>query len=117
VIEAPLAGPGAERLAAAQPGLPDRPRSALDLPWILADLAGRGIGRLMVEGGSAVLAGFLSAALADEFSLAVAPVFVGDARAPRLLDGPAVTGRMQLAAVGQAGDMAVLTYRAPLPAG
>ena len=30
----------------------------LDLRWLLADLAERGIGRLMVEGGATVLAGF-----------------------------------------------------------
>ncbi len=63
--------------------LPDR----LDLEWILADLAGRGVGRLMVEGGSQVLGQFLAGGLADEFLLAVAPVFVADEAAPRLLAG------------------------------
>ena len=83
----------------------------LDLAWMLADLAGRGIGRLLVEGGSAVLAGFLSAGLADELRLAIAPVFVADPLAPRLLAGSRPPGRMVLAGTAQAGDLAVLTYR------
>jgi 5-amino-6-(5-phosphoribosylamino)uracil reductase len=53
----------------------------VDLRWLLADLAARGIGQLMVEGGATVLAQFLAAGLADEFQLAVAPVFVADPRA------------------------------------
>jgi 5-amino-6-(5-phosphoribosylamino)uracil reductase len=86
-------------------GAPD-----LDLSWILADLARRGIVRLLVEGGARVLAQFLSAGLADEFLLAIAPVLVADARAPRLLDGASPAGRMALTGVTMAGDMAVLHY-------
>jgi len=86
-------------------GAPD-----LDLSWILADLARRGIARLMVEGGARVLAQFLSAGLADEFLLAIAPVLVADARAPRLLAGASPIGRMALTGVTMAGDMAVLHY-------
>jgi 5-amino-6-(5-phosphoribosylamino)uracil reductase len=82
----------------------------LDLRWILADLARRGIARLLVEGGAHVLAQFLSAGLADEFLLAVAPVLVADARAPRLLAGARPAGRMALTGVTMAGDMAVLHY-------
>ena len=82
----------------------------LDISWILADLARRGIGRLLVEGGAHVLAQFLSADLADEFVLAIAPVMVGDERAPRLLSGASPAGRMTLTGVTVAGDMAVLHY-------
>ncbi|RZU76617.1 5-amino-6-(5-phosphoribosylamino)uracil reductase [Micromonospora kangleipakensis] len=52
---------------------------------VLADLAARGVRRLMVEGGGAVHAQFLSAGLADELHLVVAPFFVGDGRAPRFV--------------------------------
>lgn len=86
----------------------------VDLPWLLADLAGRGIGRLMIEGGATVLAQFLAAGLADEFQLAVAPVFVADPRAPRLVEGEhpgPLAGRMRLEQAGQVGDMVVLRYR------
>lgn len=91
--------------AGATPGTAD-----LDLAWILADLAARGVGRLMVEGGAKVLGQFLSGGLADEFLLAVAPFFVADPAAPRLLGGRRPAGRMTLAGVTQAGDMAVLRY-------
>jgi 5-amino-6-(5-phosphoribosylamino)uracil reductase len=80
------------------------------LAWMLADLAGRGIGRLMIEGGARVLAQALSEGLADELRLAVAPVLVADPAAPRLLAGAAVPGRMVLAETSQSGDMAVLRY-------
>jgi len=82
----------------------------LDLHWILADLVSRGVGRLLVEGGAHLLAQFLSAGLADEFLLAIAPMLVADARAPRLLAGGRQAGRMTLAGVAMAGDMAVLHY-------
>jgi 5-amino-6-(5-phosphoribosylamino)uracil reductase len=96
---------------AAQGATAEQGADGLDLSWILADLAARGVGRLMVEGGSAVLAGFLSAGLADELILAVAPLFVADPAAPRLLSGAPPPPRMRLAQAGRAGDMAVLTYR------
>jgi 5-amino-6-(5-phosphoribosylamino)uracil reductase len=86
----------------------------VDLHWLLADLAARNIARLMIEGGATVLAQVLAAGLADEFQLAVAPVFIADARAPRLLEGggaDVVSRRMRLESVSQAGDMAVLRYR------
>ncbi len=53
--------------------------------WLTEDLSARGVRRLLVEGGSAVLTQFLTAGLADELQLAVAPLFVGDSRAPRFV--------------------------------
>ncbi|WP_406045610.1 dihydrofolate reductase family protein [Micromonospora sp. NBC_00898] len=52
---------------------------------LLADLAARGVSRLMVEGGGIVHAQFLGDGLADELHLVVAPFFVGDGRAPRFV--------------------------------
>jgi 5-amino-6-(5-phosphoribosylamino)uracil reductase len=84
------------------------------LDGVLADLAARGVGRLLVEGGGSVHTQFLAAGLADELQLAVAPFFVGDSAAPRFVgDGPFpwnAEHRARLAAVTQAGDMAVLRY-------
>jgi 5-amino-6-(5-phosphoribosylamino)uracil reductase len=80
-----------------------------ELPDVLAELAERGVRRLLVEGGAAVLTALLAAGLADELRLAVAPVFVGDPGAPRFL-GPAAAPRRRLLAVGAAGDTAVLRY-------
>jgi 5-amino-6-(5-phosphoribosylamino)uracil reductase len=87
---------------------------------VLADLAGRGVSRLMVEGGSLIHTEFLAAGLADELQLAVAPVFVGDPAAPRFVGtapfphGPGA--RMELAEVGSAGDMVVVRYLLRSPA-
>ena len=90
--------------------MPGRP----GLAWVLADLAERGVGKLMVEGGARLLSQALTAGLADEFQLAVAPVFVADPAAPRLLALAPRPGRMVLAGTLQAGDVAVLRY---LPGG
>ncbi len=100
------AGELAARLGTAATVVPCQP----GLTGVLADLAGRGVGRLMVEGGASILAQFLAAGLADELTLAVAPVFVADPAAPRLLSGARPDGRMTLAEVTRAGDMAVLRY-------
>ena len=85
-----------------------------ELEAVLADLAGRGIGRLLVEGGTTVLTRFLALGLADELQLAIAPFLVGEPGAARLVGpGPFASGqdrRMTLAGVSRAGDMAVLRY-------
>ncbi|MFC3437823.1 RibD family protein [Nocardia seriolae] len=87
---------------------------AIDFAALLDDLGKRGIARLMVEGGGSIHTAFLSAGLADEIWMAVAPVVVGDPAAPRFL-GPAdfpggPNHRMQLADVGRIGDIALLRY-------
>lgn len=60
----------------------------LDPGEVLEDLAGRGVRRLMVEGGSTVLTRFLEADLADEIQSAYAPFLIGDAAAPRAFGPP-----------------------------
>jgi riboflavin-specific deaminase-like protein len=91
----------------------------LDLPRMLADLALRGIGRLMVEGGSTVHTQFLTSGLADEIHLAIAPFFVGEPDAHRFV-GPGtfsndVHHRMTLADVRAVGDVALLRYLPKAP--
>ncbi|MGH2708227.1 MAG: RibD family protein [Actinomycetota bacterium] len=86
----------------------------LDLRMLLRDLAERGVRRLMVEGGGAMHTQLLTAGLADELQLAVAPFFVGDPLAPRFA-GPGMfpwsSGRrMTLGQVRQIGDVVVLRY-------
>lgn len=80
----------------------------------LADLAARGVDRLMVEGGASVLGQFLAAGLADELHLVVAPFFVGDRRAPRFVgEGrfPWHPGRRaRVAETRQIGDVVLLRY-------
>ncbi|SDY39889.1 5-amino-6-(5-phosphoribosylamino)uracil reductase [Micromonospora pattaloongensis] len=80
----------------------------------LADLAARGVRRLMVEGGGTMHSQFLTAGLADELHLVVAPFFVGDCRAPRFVrDGrfPWHPGRRaSIAEVRQIDDVVLLRY-------
>lgn len=116
-------GPGVE---AARRGLAGRPAAdppaevvdAGDPPTaeaILADLAGRGVGRLLVEGGGHIHTLFLTSGLVDELRLAVAPFFVGEEDAPRfVLPGaypytPAAP--MRLVEARSLGEVAVLRYR------
>jgi 5-amino-6-(5-phosphoribosylamino)uracil reductase len=108
-----LAGSAAEVIDAGDPP---------SLGTVLADLAGRGVRRLMVEGGGRLLVQFLAAGLADELHLAIAPVFVGDPAAPRLAGetGPAgsrggdggILRRLRLAEVRQIGGIVLLRYLA-----
>ncbi|MGN9804805.1 RibD family protein [Micromonospora sp. L32] len=86
----------------------------LDPARALADLAGRGVDRLMVEGGGSVHAQFLTAGLADELHLVVAPFFVGDPRAPRFVrDGPFPWHpgrRARVVEARQIGDVVLVRY-------
>ncbi|MFZ0340828.1 MAG: dihydrofolate reductase family protein [Gaiellaceae bacterium] len=81
---------------------------------LTADLAGRGVERLMVEGGGTVHTQFLTEDLVDELQLTVAPVFVGDSDATRFVrDGifpwnPA--RRAELVDVRKLGDVVLLRY-------
>ncbi len=61
----------------------------LDLDAVLADLAGRGVQSLLVEGGARTLAGFLEAGRAERLALFVAPRLIGARGATPLVDLPA----------------------------
>ncbi|WP_019631573.1 RibD family protein [Actinomadura atramentaria] len=86
----------------------------VSLPGVLADLAGRGVRRLIVEGGGGIHTRFLTEGLADELQLVVAPFFIGDPAAPRF-SGPGVYPQsparpMRLDSVTRIGDLALLRY-------
>jgi 5-amino-6-(5-phosphoribosylamino)uracil reductase len=99
-------------------GVGDPLDERVGLPAVLADLAARGVRRLMVEGGGSVLAQFLAEGLADELDLVVAPLFVGDPAAPRIggVRASAPPHRMHLAEVRLIGDVVLMRYL-PGPAG
>ena len=86
----------------------------VELQRVSEDLHTRGVRRLMVEGGGAVHTQMLTAGLADELQLVVAPFFVGEAAAPRFVgDGAfpwSVARRATLAEVRQIDDVALLRY-------
>lgn len=81
---------------------------------VLDDLGRRGVARLLVEGGGRVHTQLLTAGLADELHLVVAPLFVGDPRAHRFVgDGDFPwhrDRRAELVEVRRIGDVALLRY-------
>ncbi|MBE1877682.1 RibD family protein [Myceligenerans pegani] len=111
------AGEVRARLGSVADVVPLGPR--IDPPAILADLATRGVERLMVEGGGRIHTLFLTAGLVDELHIVLAPFFVGDASAPRFT-GPGVFPQgparpMRLLEARPLGDLVLLRY-APEPA-
>jgi 5-amino-6-(5-phosphoribosylamino)uracil reductase len=87
---------------------------SVEMRRLSTDLGGRGVERLMVEGGAMVHTQFLTEDLVDELQLTVAPIFVGDSEAPRFVrDGvfpwnPA--RRAELVDVRKLGDVVLLRY-------
>jgi 5-amino-6-(5-phosphoribosylamino)uracil reductase len=108
------AGPTRARLRSVATVVDTGGAADVDVAAVAEDLSARGINRLMVEGGGTVLTQFLTADLVDELHLVVAPLFVGDSRAPRLTgDGPFpwnADHRATLAGVRQIGDVVLLRY-------
>ncbi|WP_123743845.1 RibD family protein [Saccharothrix texasensis] len=86
----------------------------VDFGALLDDLGARGVDRLMVEGGGTIHTAFLAAGLADEIRMAVAPMLIGQAAAPRFLNPAEFPGgparRFYLEDVSKLGDVAVLRY-------
>ncbi len=86
----------------------------VDIRWMGEDLYARGVRRLMVEGGATINTQFLSADLVDELHLVIAPFFVGDSRARRLVgDGRFPWNpdrRATLAEVNRIHDVVLLRY-------
>jgi len=76
-----------------------------------------GLRSLFVEGGTRILTEFLTSGAFDRLRLAIAPFFVGDADAPRLVHASRFLNdahqRLTLRAVRKLGDVAVLEYEHP----
>lgn len=81
---------------------------------LLEELGARGARRVMVEGGGKTLTQFLADDLVDELHLTVAPLFVGDRRAPRFVgDGDfpwTAENRARLVDAHPVGDVVLLRY-------
>jgi 5-amino-6-(5-phosphoribosylamino)uracil reductase len=86
----------------------------VDLKHMLSDLEQKGVKKLLIEAGTTIGTAFLKAGLVNELQVSIAPFFVGDLAAPRMVgEGPFYhdkAHRMKLARVEQLGDMALLTY-------
>ncbi|GJF30035.1 hypothetical protein KNE206_27350 [Kitasatospora sp. NE20-6] len=106
----------APRLSTALDGLADVVALGpeVGLGALLDDLGARGVRRLMVEGGGSVHTRFLAEGLADELQLALAPLVVGQADAPRFLGDAAYPGgptrRMRLLEARTVGDVVLIRY-------
>ena len=109
---APLAGQLSQQLNGGAQVIPASP--PVSLPAVLADLADRGVRRLLVEGGASLLSQFLAGGLADELHLVVAPFFVGDPAAPRFAPPGQYPHRpswpMTLAGTRRLDDVVLLHY-------
>lgn len=87
-----------------------------DLDWglVLDELGGRGVTRLMVEGGGTIHTQLMAADLADEVHLAIAPLLVGQPEAARFLsaaDYPGgSTARMKVLEVQAIDDVVLIRY-------
>ncbi|MFE1862650.1 dihydrofolate reductase family protein [Streptomyces anandii] len=75
-----------------------------------------GVRRLMVEGGGTVHTQLLQQRLADEVQLVLAPLFVGDAKAPRLFGpGEYQGGRLRLVETRVIEDVVLVRYEPTAP--
>ncbi|MCW7947034.1 5-amino-6-(5-phosphoribosylamino)uracil reductase [Streptomyces hygroscopicus] len=105
---------GAQRLRGLLPADVEVIALGPDVQWraVLAHLGDvKGVRRLMVEGGGQVHTQLLRQGLADELQLVVAPLFVGQADAPRMF-GPGAypPGRMRLLETRPVGDVVLMRY-------
>jgi 5-amino-6-(5-phosphoribosylamino)uracil reductase len=92
----------------------------LTLGGVLEDLyTERTVATVLIEGGAEILREALSANLADELRLAIAPFFVGDEAAPRFAPPASyphdLAHPMTLLSVRQVGGVAVHHYRLLVP--
>jgi riboflavin-specific deaminase-like protein len=87
----------------------------IDLRALLADLRGRGVRRLLCEGGPGLLWSLLEADLVDEMHVTLVPAIVGGEAAKTMVEGRGfdreAVRRLEVAAVERVGDELFLTYR------
>ena len=86
------AGEGAAQWAARRDGLRDAGAEvvvlgAVEPAAVLADLAGRAVSNVLVEGGAGVLEAFASSGVWDRAAVCCAPLLIGGAEAPGPLGG------------------------------
>jgi riboflavin biosynthesis pyrimidine reductase len=86
ILTTTAADPGRRRALERVADVVDCGASAVDPAQVVRHLAGRGLGRVLCEGGPAVLASFTAAGLVDELCLSLSPLLVGGEE-PRISNG------------------------------
>lgn len=97
-------------------------RDRVELPSLLLQLRELEVRKLLVEGGSEVLAEFVRSGLFDRLTVYYAPLFIGGRSAPPIAAGPETPGPdavapLELASLDRLGEGYVATYRPPAPGG
>lgn len=91
------------------------PEDSLPIPWIVAEIARRGVQTLLVEAGGDLLFQFLAANLLDELFVTLCPKLIGGLHTPGLLGGPgfklAEVPNLQLLQADVQGDEIFLHYK------
>jgi riboflavin biosynthesis pyrimidine reductase len=131
IIAAPAMGAGGPVIVATTEGKPDRDLAPLqaagievlelgvglvDLPLLVDELAGRGLPRLLCEGGPRLHRDLLAAGLVNELSLTLAPVVVGGQGARTTSGDPLPTPanfELQFALLGNDGALFTSYRRSP----
>ena len=85
-----------------------------DLAEVLADLKGRGIQSVLVEGGRDIAGSFCDARLVDKVTLIATPIIIGGSKAPNAIGGTGAAAlpdalRLTKVAVGLLGDDVEIT--------
>ena len=85
------------------------------VPWLLAQLARRGVQNLLIEAGGDLLFQFMAAGAIDELFVTICPRLLGGRGAPSLLDGagfgPDQMPRLELIHLHRFGDELYARYR------
>lgn len=87
------------------------PTATPEPAWILEQLAARGIGTFLLEGGPTVNAAFEADGLIDELYWTIGARMVGGAGLPMLAGGPPGVRRASLVSIHRSGDDLFLRYR------
>lgn len=88
---------------------------AVDVTAVVADLHGRGLGRILCEGGPALTRSLFEAGLVDEICLTFAPVMAGEGHRRLSEMWPVEAGQFSLVSLME-GDGMIITRYAVAPA-
>ncbi len=83
---------------------------AVDVKAVVADLHGRGLGRILCEGGPALTRSLFAAGLVDELCLTFAPVMAGEGHRRLSETWPDEAGQFSLVSLMEGDGMIIARY-------